>query len=107
LEEAMTQIPDGDEHGFRRDRREHAGAPDRLDQDRLAHMTEDERVAAGIEDFDPDDVPPATDVPLPADVTESGEYQDVRAEIEREAAEGELTEGDLRDRFPPTRYDDP
>ena len=45
----------------RRDRREHGGAPDRLDDDALARRTEQERVDAGIDAFDPDDVPPATD----------------------------------------------
>jgi hypothetical protein len=101
----MAQTPDRDEDGFRRDRREHAGAPDRLDDDRLAHLAEEERVDAGLDDFDPDEVPPATDDPVPTDITESEQYQDERAEIKREEAKGELPEGDVRDAFPPTRYE--
>jgi hypothetical protein len=44
-----------------RDRREHAKAPARLNDDELEHRTEQERVAVGIEDFDPNDVPSATE----------------------------------------------
>jgi hypothetical protein len=101
----MAQTPDREEDGFRRDRREHAGAPDRLDDDRLAHLAEEERVDAGLDDFDPDEVPPATDDPVPTDITESEQYQDERAEIKREEAKGELPEVDVRDAFPPTRYE--
>jgi hypothetical protein len=101
----MAQTPDREEDGFRRDRREHAGAPDRLDDDQLAHLAEEERVDAGLDDFDPDEVPPATDAPVPTDITESEQYQDERAEIKREEAKGELPEGDVRDAFPPTRYE--
>jgi hypothetical protein len=90
---------------FRRDRREHGGSPDRLDDDRLARLTEEERVEAGIDDFDPDEVPPATDAPPEVDLTESEEYQEARAEIRREYDEDEfLVEGE-RQQFPPTRYD--
>lgn len=102
----MTQTPGQGEDGFHRDRREHAGAPAHLDDDRLAHLAEEERVAAGLDDFDPDEVPAATDAPPPADITESEQYQDERAEIRREVAEGELPQGDQRDAFPPTRYDE-
>ncbi|HUD76442.1 MAG TPA: hypothetical protein VMR00_01190 [Streptosporangiaceae bacterium] len=75
---------------FHRDRREHGGAPEHLDDDRLARLTEEERVAAGLDPYDPDEVPPATDTPPDADITESPEYQAERAEIEREVASGEL-----------------
>ena len=34
---------------FHRDRREHGGAPQRLDQNTLDEMTEDERVDAGLD----------------------------------------------------------
>ena len=44
-----------------RDRQEHGGAPDRLSDDWLQHRTEQERVQAGIEDYDPDEVPSATE----------------------------------------------
>lgn len=46
-----------------RDRREHGGAPERLDDDALAARTGQERVDAGLADYDPDSVPPATDDP--------------------------------------------
>ena len=49
-------------------------------------------------------MPPATDDPVPTDITESGQYQDERAEIDREEAEGELKP--KADPFPPTRYDE-
>jgi hypothetical protein len=41
---------------------------------------------------------------VPTDITESEQYQDERAEIDREKAEGELPEE--RGAFPPTRYDE-
>src|SRR5215475_7624149 len=94
---------------FHRDRREHGGAPQRLDDDLLAEIAEDERVEAGIDDYNPDEVPPATD-PLPPgvpepepDVRQSDIYQQERAELRREEAAGEFPEGDD---FPPTRYDE-
>ena len=93
---------------FHRDRREHGGAPQRLDDDRLAEIAEDERVEAGLDDFNPDEVPPATD-PLPPgvpepppDIRDEPEYQEERAEIRREEEAGELRDPDP---FPPTRYD--
>jgi hypothetical protein len=96
---------------FNRDRREHGGAPQRLDDDTLAEMAEDERVDAGLDDYNPDEVPSATD-PLPPDaaikpdVRESTVYQDEQAEIRREEAAGELREPSQDNPFPPTRYDD-
>lgn len=101
---------------FNRDRREHGGAPQRLDDDTLAEMAEDERVDAGLDDYNPDEVPPATDPP-PAeapeaadrrpDVRQGAEYREEQAEIEREEEEGELRRGPTpEDPFPPTRYDD-
>lgn len=41
------------------DRHEHAKTPKRLNDDALEHRTEQERVAAGLEDYDPDQVPDA------------------------------------------------
>jgi hypothetical protein len=97
---------------FHRDRREHGGAPQRLDDDQLAEITEDERVEAGLDDYNPDEVPPATE-PLPPGVPASGrgvrderEYQEERAEVRREEALGELHDPDADDPFPPTRYED-
>jgi hypothetical protein len=93
---------------FHRDRRQHGGASQRLDDDKLAELAEDERVEAGLDDYNPDEVPPATD-PLPPgvpepplDVRQGNEYQEERAEIRREEEAGELRDPDP---FPPTRYD--
>lgn len=44
-----------------KDRREHAKSPDRHQDDYLEHRAEQERVATGIEDYDSDDIPPATE----------------------------------------------
>ena len=65
MTEQTPELPDEpvEPEQFRRDRREHGGAPDRLDDDQLARLTEEERVEAGVDDYDPDEVPPATDAP--------------------------------------------
>ncbi|MGI9007329.1 MAG: hypothetical protein ACR2FU_14235 [Streptosporangiaceae bacterium] len=98
-------MTDANDAEFRPDRHEHAKAPEHLDDDRLARLTEEERVAAGLDPYDPDEVPPATDDPPPPDITQSEVYQEERAELRRQAAKGELiTDGDTDD-FPPTRYD--
>jgi hypothetical protein len=96
---------------FHRDRREHGGAPQRLEDDLLAELAEDERVEAGLDDFNPDEVPPATD-PLPSDVPtpqpnprQGTVYREEQAEIRREEAAGELRDVDEDHPFPPTRYD--
>lgn len=90
---------------FHRERREHGGAAEHLDDDRLARLTEEERVAAGIDDYDPDEVPPATDAPPRWDVTKTEEYQEERAEIRRQGDKDELQTEGQRDSFPPTHYD--
>jgi hypothetical protein len=87
----------------RRDRREHGGAAERLDDDALAARTEQERVDAGLADYAPDAVPPATDDPVPVDVTETDVYRQEAEEIDREVADGRLATGDRPD-FPPSRY---
>ena len=74
---------------FHRDRREHGGIPGHLDDDQLARLTEEERVEAGLDAFDPDEVPPATDAPPEPDITESDTYQEARAEIRREYHQSE------------------
>ena len=96
---------------FHRDRREHGGAPQRLDEDQLAELTEEERVEAGLDAYDPDEVPPATD-PLPGDVPaprpdvrRTAQYQEEQAEARRESEAGELRGLTDEDPFPPTRYD--
>jgi hypothetical protein len=92
---------------FHRDRRQHGGEIDRLDDDHLARLTEEERVSAGVDAFDPDEVPPATDSPpLTEDIRDTEVYQDERAEVVRETEKGELYRVDEEHPFPPTRYDD-
>ena len=86
---------------------QHGGEIDRLDDDHLARLTEEERVAAGVDAFDPDEVPAATDSPpLPEDIRDTEVYQDERAEVVRETEKGELYRVDEEHPFPPTRYDD-
>jgi hypothetical protein len=90
----------------RRDRREHGGAAERFDDDALAERTEQERVDAGLDDYDPEDVPAATDDPVPVDVTETEQYQDEKAEIDVEVDKGLLSSGGERPDFPPSHYPD-
>jgi hypothetical protein len=95
------------EQEFHRDRREHGGASQRLDQDKLDQLTEEERVEAGLDAYDPDEVPPATDTPpLPEDITQTDQYQEERAEIIREVDDGQLRTIDERNPFPPSHYED-
>ena len=92
---------------FHRNRREHGGEIDRLDEDQLAALTEEERVEAGVDDYDPDEVPPATDTPpLTQDIRQTEQYQEERAEFTRQYEKGELHPIDEDHPFPPTRYDD-
>jgi hypothetical protein len=92
---------------FHRNRREHGGEIDRLNDDELARLTEEERVAAGLDAYDPDEVPPATDTPpLTDDVRQTEVYQEERAEFRRQYDKGELHPIDEDHPFPPTRYDD-
>ncbi len=92
---------------FHRDRREHGGASEHLDDDKLARLTEEERVAAGLDAYDPDEVPPATDTPpQPVDITQTDQYREERAEERREYDKGELrVRGERDDPYPPTRYE--
>ena len=103
----MSELPDpppAEASAFHRDRREHPGPLERLDDDQLAELAEEERVDAGVDAYDPDEVPPATDDPVPTAITESKQYREEQEEIDREKAEGELKAE--RDPFPPTRYDE-
>lgn len=50
----------------------HAGMPERLDDEALAAATEQERMAAGLTDYAPGQVPPATD-PLPEGSSEAAD----------------------------------
>jgi hypothetical protein len=105
--DAAGQFADQFPERIHRNRREHGGEIDRLDDDQLARLTEEERVEAGVDDFDPDEVPPATDTPpLTDDVRQTEVYQDERAEIRRQEDKGEIYPIDEEHPFPPTRYDD-
>jgi hypothetical protein len=96
------QSSDPDE-GFRRDRREHGGAPEHLDDDRLAAETEAERVEAGV---DPNEVPAATDTPpLDTDVRDTEQYQEERAEVRRQEDKDEILIEGERQQFPPSHYE--
>src|ERR1700746_3644959 len=108
MTEQTPELPDepGEPEQLRRDRREHGGAPDRLDDDQLARLTEEERVEAGLDDYDPDEVPPATDAPPEPDIARSDGSQEARAEIRREYDKDELLAEGQRDPYPPTRYDE-
>ncbi len=99
------QTSDQPDEEFHRDRREHGGEIDRLDEEQLARLTEEERVEAGVDDYDPDEVPPATDEPPIPDIRQSEEFQEARAEIRHEEDEGELYPINEQHPFPPTRYD--
>jgi hypothetical protein len=89
-----------------RDRHQHGGGPDRPDDDELARRTERERVDAGLAAYDPDDVPPATDVEAPLDPAATEEYQEETAEIRRQMSEGEIYPLTDKHPFPPTRYEE-
>lgn len=92
---------------FHQNRREHGGEIDRLNPDQLDRLTEEERVEAGVDAYDPDEVPPATDTPpLTQDVRQTDQYQEEQAEIRREEDKGEIYPIDEDHPFPPTRYDD-
>jgi hypothetical protein len=91
---------------FHRDRREHGGASQRPDDDRLARLTEEERVAAGLDAYDPDEVPPATDTPPQAeDITQNEDWQEEQAEFRRQEDKDELGHNNEHHPFPPTRYE--
>jgi hypothetical protein len=87
-----------------RDRRYHGGTPAHLDDDELARRTEAERAEAGVTDYDPDDVPPATDDPVPYDPEFDSVEQDIESVTARQEAEGETEPLTPEHPFPPTRY---
>ena len=91
---------------FHRNRREHGGASARPDDDRLARLTEEERVETGLDAYDPDEVPDAEDGDPVTDVTQTDVYEEEQAEIRHELDKDELAvEGEEKRSFPPTRYD--
>lgn len=67
------------------DRSGHGKMPD-LDDDQLALIAQRERVAAGLADYVPDDVPPATD-PLPEGASEAADLAQ-RGLLEEETGSG-------------------
>ena len=89
-----------------RDRRFHGGAPDRLDDEELARRTASERADAGVTDYDPNDVPAATDDPVPFDPAFDTDEQDIESVTARQEAEGETTPLSADNPFPPTRYNE-
>jgi hypothetical protein len=97
--------PEQSEPEVRRDRREHGGAGAHPDDDALARRTEQERVDAGLDAFDPDDVPPAADEAVPYDPAEDETSQEAAAEVRRQESEGELYPLTDKHPYPPTRYD--
>jgi hypothetical protein len=89
-----------------RDRREHGGAPTHPDEEGLERRTEQERVAAGVDDYDPAEVPPATDVDPVVDPTATEEYAEEGAVLRRQQAEGEIYPLTDEHPFPPTHYEE-
>lgn len=87
-----------------RDRRFHGGTPAHLDDDELARRTAAERADAGVSDYDPNDVPAATDDPVPFDPAFDEDEQDIEGVTARQEAEGETTRLSADNPFPPTRY---
>ena len=100
-----TDSTDSTDPVAHRDRREHGGASARPDDDELARRTERERVDAGLDAFDPDDVPAATDSPPVVDPSADESYQEEEAEVRRQETEGELYPLTEKHPYPPTRYD--
>jgi hypothetical protein len=89
-----------------RDRREHGGASMRPNDDELALRTERERVEAGLQPYDSEDVPPAADAALPYDATETDTYQEIAGIGARQEDEGETIPLSEEHPFPPTRYEE-
>jgi hypothetical protein len=81
-------IDTGDTGVPARDRQAH-GKMGRVDDDVLAHLAEQERVDLGVDDYDPEAVPPATDVATDVDITQTAEYQEELTEARRVAREGD------------------
>jgi hypothetical protein len=87
-----------------RDRHEHGGGSARPNDDELQLRTERERVEAGLDPYDPADVPPAADATVPFDPGADPIRQDIEGVTARQEAEGETTPLSEDNPFPPTRY---
>ncbi|HEV7713229.1 MAG TPA: hypothetical protein VGP16_33855, partial [Asanoa sp.] len=60
----------------------------------------------GTSDYDPDDVPPATDDPVPSDLGDSALVEDIEGIGARQEDEGETQPLTEDNPFPPTRYEE-
>jgi hypothetical protein len=89
-----------------RDRHEHGGMSAHPNDEELALRTERERVEAGLEPYDPEDVPPAADATVPVDPTEDDTFQEIRGMVNRQEFEGEVAPITEEHPFPPTRYEE-
>ncbi|HEY7273056.1 MAG TPA: hypothetical protein VH502_10005 [Actinoplanes sp.] len=89
-----------------RDRREHGGASMRPNDDELALRTERERVEAGLQPYDSEDVPPAADAAVPYDAAGDEVSAEIAGIGARQEDEGETVPLSEDHPFPPTRYDE-
>ena len=78
----------------------------RPDDDELARRTEQERVEAGLDAYDPANVPPATDAPPAYDPELDEQLQEERGMTRRQQSEGEIYPITEETPFPPTHYDE-
>jgi hypothetical protein len=101
-----TQDIPGDDPVPVRDRREHGGMPARPDDEELARRTERERVEAGVDPYDPNEVPPATDTEPVPDPTQDEQFEEERGVFRRQVDEGLIYPLTDKHPFPPTRYDE-
>jgi hypothetical protein len=92
-----------DDQPVRRDRHEHGGSG-RPDDDALALRIEQERVELGIDDFDVNEVPPATDTDPTYDPSEDEELLEEQGVFRRQESEGEVHPITDETPYPPTRY---
>jgi hypothetical protein len=76
----------------------------RPNDDELALRTERERVEAGLQPYDPQDVPPATDAALPYDPAADEISAEIAGIGARQEDEGETAPLSEDKPFPPTRY---
>lgn len=88
------------------DYREHGKASARPDDDALAERTEDERVDAGLDAYNPDTVPPATDAPPDFDPELDESLREEQGTFRRQQSEGEQHPITEEQPFPPTRYEE-
>jgi hypothetical protein len=89
-----------------RDRHEHGGASMRPNDDELALRTERERVEAGLQPYETEDVPPAADAALPYDPAQDETSAEIAGIGARQEDEGETIPLSEDHPFPPTRYDE-